>query len=171
MTILFVNFWSCCCRDLWTNCLNNLLYALSYTWHLHLCSPAQTLPCWNLTRKVMPKLNLTHCCWLLCNEWHDQFSFPSRPKLGLLRTYTWDGFDKCEIYVEMMIKVNPCISMILNKQQKSYDRKNVQFLTLADSPVEHVCLEVSAEWVMDFLITQEYIYIYLFILKNKGYCA
>lgn len=71
----------------------------------------------------------------------------------------------------MMIKVNPCISMILNKQQKSYDRKNVQFLTLADSPVEHVCLEVSAEWVMDFLITQEYIYIYLFILKNKGYCA
>lgn len=40
--------------------------------------------------------------------------------------------------------------MILNKQKKSYDRKNVPLLTLADSPVEHVCLQVSAEWVMDF---------------------
>lgn len=118
LTILFVHFWSCCCRDLWTNCLNNLLYALSYTWNLHLWSPAQTLPCWNLNRKVMPKLNLTCCCWLLCSEWPDQSSFPLRPKLRLIRTYTWDGFDKCKMYVKMMIKITPWISMILNKQKK-----------------------------------------------------
>lgn len=95
-----------------------------------LLQPAgQRLPCWTLASQVMPKLHLTHWCPLLCNDWPPQFCFLSRTNLGPLGIHTQAGFGKGKIYVETMMKINPCIFMqwMKNETLATYE-KNVNFL-------------------------------------------
>lgn len=139
LTLLFVSSWCCCHRDPWTN--DRLLYVLSYTPPPSLLPPHRRFPA-----EPQPARLCQNLIWLAgvdCLACSISFSLKGKFKTTQNTYSSWIG--KGKTYVEVMIKINLCIFMALNKEQNSRDvGTNGQLLTLANIPLPRVYV-VSAE--------------------------